>query len=274
MNNLLSAGFSRLKRNRFFLLTLLLVFGLSLASIWSECGKADTTDLEVSLDNVFFAMVPYMGVFYAVVISLFLGTEYSDGTIRNKIVVGHTRISIYLSNYLTCFTACLMIAAVWLIGSLPGLFLMGPFQMGTRELLLYFLVIVGFTSVFSALFTMLSMLSANKAVVVVVEIGLWVALIVLASGLIDRLGEPEQSGGMAYLNGQMVMLPREPNPLYLSGTVRTLCQCVVDALPTGQALLMHDASITAPVRHILFSLVLTVVLLAAGIGAFRKKDLK
>lgn len=274
MNNLLSASFSRLKRNRMFLLTLLLVFVLSFASIWSECGKVDIAAPEVSLDSVFFAMAPYMGVFYAVVISLFLGTEYSDGTIRNKLIVGHTRASVYLSNYLTCFAACLMIAAVWLLGSLPGLFLMEPFQMGAKELFLYFLVIVGFTSVFSGLFTMLSMLSSNKAVIVVVEIGLWVALIVLASGLIDRLGEPEMSGGMAYLDGQMVMLPLEPNPLYLSGTARTLCQCVVDALPTGQTLLMHDASITSPIRHILFSLALTAVLLAAGIGAFRKKDVK
>lgn len=50
-----------------------------------------------ALDDRFFAYSFFIGILSAIFCSLFTGTEYSDGTIRNKIVVGHSRISIYLS---------------------------------------------------------------------------------------------------------------------------------------------------------------------------------
>ncbi len=39
-----------------------------------------------------------IGVVIAIFTSLFLGVEYSEGAIRNKISMGHKRTAIYLSN--------------------------------------------------------------------------------------------------------------------------------------------------------------------------------
>lgn len=274
MRKLLSANFYRLKKEKLFYMILIVTFGFSLGGMWIHASSWAESDMELVLDECFFSMAPYMGFLYGIFVSLFLGGEYSDGMIRNKVIAGHTRRDIYLANVICCLGGNLMLAAAWLLGSVPGIFLSGRFQMGAWELLAYFLVVVGFTGVFTGLFVWLSMAPENKAVTVVLAIVLWLGLTMAASKFNDRLSEVEMTGGMVFIDGEMVNIEPEPNPLYLGGAVRVVCQCILDALPTGQAILMHNASIEHPLRQILFSLLLTAVILAAGIGAFRKKDLK
>lgn len=277
MRKLLSANFFRLKKDKLFFLTLAAVFIIAFLNIQSCAGSAAdslSNGFESSLDKYFFALAPYMGAIYAIFISLFLGTEYSDGTIRNKLSVGHTRTHIYFANYFCCLFSCLLFAAAWLAGSAPGLFLIGSFQMGTSGFLSYLLVIIGFTLTFCALFTALGMLSSNKAFSVVFSLLLWLGLILAASGLNDRLDEVAMLGGRAFIDGKFVTIEPTPNPLYLKGTVRTVCEYLRDALPSGQAILMSDASIVHPTRQFLLSLLLTAALLAAGMAAFHRKNIK
>ena len=40
------------------------------------------------IDNGFFGCALFIGIVMAVFCSLFIGTEYSEGTIRNKIIIG------------------------------------------------------------------------------------------------------------------------------------------------------------------------------------------
>lgn len=277
MRKLLSANFARLWRDKFFQIAAAAVFLISLACIW--IGDRSIEELAQrgfikTLDDYYYTLAPYMGLIYAAFISLFLGTEYSDGTMRNKLTVGHTRTHVYLANFLTCFGACLIFAALWFLGGLPGLFLIGPFAMGSTGFLVYLLVAVGFTAVFAALFTWISALSTNKALTLVFTFLVWLGMIFVSSGLNDRLTVPETQGGMVYIDGKMVMTDSTPHPLYLTGYVRVICECLLDALPTGQALLMMDAAIEHPARQILFSLLFTVLVTAAGLAAFRGKDVK
>lgn len=274
MRKLLSANFYRLKKEKLFYMILIATFAFSFGEMWIRARSWADSGLELVLDECFFSMAPYMGFIYGIFVSLFLGGEYSDGMIRNKVIAGHTRRDIYLANVISCFGGNMMLAAAWLLGSVPGIFLIGRFQMQTAELLAYLLVVVGFTAVFTGLFVWLSMLPENKAVTVVLAIVLWLALTMVASQFNDRLSEVEMTGGVAFIDGEMVNIEPEPNPLYLSGAVRVVCECILDALPTGQAILMHDASIVHPLRELLFSLLLTSVILTAGIAVFRKKDLK
>lgn len=277
MSKLLSANFSRLRKSKLFWLLLAGAFLFSLATIFNAAGSAETMAANGyirSLDDYFFDLAPYMGIFYAVFISMFLGTEYSDGTMRNKLAVGHVRGHVFLANYLTSFAACLALAAMWILGSAPGRFLIGPFEMGLRGFATYLLVVVGFTAVYAAIFTFISSLSSSKAATVLLTLAAWLLLIFLASQVNGRLSEPEMSGGMAYIDGAFQMIDPTPNPLYLGGNLRTFFECVLDLLPSGQSILMHDASITHPARQVLFSILVTVLTLAGGMAAFRKKDIK
>lgn len=277
MFNLLSANFIRLKKDKIFYLILISVFLTAFILISISANGivvSRNNGIERSLDDYFFVMAPYMGAIYAIFISLFLGTEHSDGTIRNKIIIGHTRTDIFLANYFCCLFSCLTIAVVWLLACTPGIFTIGMFKMSIGELLAYFFVIVGFTMVYCALFTGLNMINTNKAITIVLTLVIWVALIFFASGINDRLAEEPMLGGTAFIDGKFVTVAPTPNPLYLSGIVRMIFECILDALPSGQAILMNKAAISYPLRQILFSVLLTGVFISIGIAIFRKKDLK
>ena len=49
------------------------------------------------IDSFLFYIVMVIGAFSAVCVSQFIGTEYSCGTIRNKLATGHTRTGIYFA---------------------------------------------------------------------------------------------------------------------------------------------------------------------------------
>lgn len=277
MRNLLSANFSRLWKDKIFWLCVIGTLLLAAVTIYngaetaaSMAGRGHQTDL----DDYYFELAPYIGAVMAVFISLFLGTEYSDGTIRNKLIVGHTRTNIYLANFLTCLAGSVIITAAWFIGGLPGIWLIGDFAMGLPGVIAYFFVAVGIAAAFSGIFVWVSTLSRNKAITVVVVLVLWVAMVLVGSGLNDRLREPEFNGGMAMINGAFIMMEDTPNPLYLSGGVRVAAEWLYKLLPAGQAIAMTDAEITTPGLNIAASVIVTVAVTAAGILSFRKKDLK
>ena len=104
MSKLLSANFMRVKKNKPFwgCIIFMLFLGVSLPiAQYMQVEELNQTRQEVYetvLDQQFFTFVMFIGLVASVFCGLFLGTEYSDGTIRNKVVVGHTRNGIYLAN--------------------------------------------------------------------------------------------------------------------------------------------------------------------------------
>lgn len=277
MSKLLSANFMRLMKSKEFWLCAVSTLLISAVMIYTEADSAAVMAVRGTikpLDDYYFQIAPYIGAIMAIFISLFLGTEYSDGTIRNKLISGHTRTDIYLANFFTCLTVGIIITALWFIGGLPGLYLIGDFAMGASGVVMYFLVAVGAAAAFSAIFVWVGTLSQNKVFTVVRVLVLWVVMILAASGLNDRLNEVEFNGGMALINGEFVMVEETPNPLYLTGSVRTVCELLYRLLPTGQAIAMTDAEISTPVLNIAASVIVSIVITAVGVLSFRKKDLK
>ena len=109
---------------------------------------------------------------------------------------------------------------------------------------------------------------------VIYTLAIFLILLLASSAIYDRLCEPETQGGMVYINGEFITIDPTPNPLYLSGAVRRVSKCVLDFLPTGQALLMNEVAIEHPLREMIFSILFTVMVLSAGYAAFRRKDIK
>ena len=276
MRRLLRADFSRLWRSKTFWLCMgaMLLYALAYMLAGSRQAAADPTEYSYSLDEYYFHFALSIGFFCMLCGSMFFGTEYSDGTIRNKIIAGHTRTNIYLASLITTFAAALLILSVWLVGALVAVPALGFWKMGALRLSLYLLTAVMFLLAFSAISAAVNLLSSNKVLTVLISVLLFLGLLLLASTVYNRLSEPEMISGVQITQNGLDMTEPTPNPNYVAGAKRELCDLIVDFLPTGQGLRMWMLEIAHPIRMILSSLFLTAAVTAGGIAAFQKKNIK
>lgn len=279
MRKLLSVNFSRLWKDKTFWLCMGAMLVYSVVYMLNGCRQAtmDMTEYNYSIDKYYFQYAIVIGGFCALFNSMFFGTDYSDGTIRNKIIVGHTRTSIYIANWMTSFTATLLILFVWLIGALVAVPTLGVWKIGIPYLLAYLLISVMFVAVFSAIFTFVCMQSTNKAVTVVISVLLFLGLLLITSIIENALNQPEMTSGVLMTANGIEMSDPSPNPNYVRGDTRRIYEFIIDFLPTGQGLQMWQLEIDNAVRMVrmlVSSVAITVLTTLGGIVIFKKKDLK
>lgn len=286
MTKLLSANFLRLWRNKAFWVSLAIcvVLGAAAAlgefrfqvSVGTDLSVPEVAQSKALLEGQVFSCVSYIGVLAAAFIALFFGTEYSDGTIRNKLAVGHSRLSIYFADLITGFTASLLCMAGSMLACLAvGAPLLGWFTQPAPLLLSAIAGSVVMLAAFCAIFTFVTMNCAKKSTSVAICL-LGVFVLLLAAVYVNgRLEAPEFIEGYELsVGGQIVSAPPEPNPDYLTGTKRAVYQFLYDLLPTGQSIQYCSLQISDPARLMGLSAAVTAVFTAAGAALFRKKDLK
>ena len=277
MRKLITANFHRFSKDRFSWCVVGIIVILSLVNVFNSARSFEAmaaSGYTMSLDDYYFNQAPLIGAFLALLISMFLGTEFSEGTIRNKLCIGHKRNEIFLSNFISCAFASIVLTAFWLLISALLFGMIEPLEMGVSDFIGFIFVTMGFAVSFAALYTVIGSLSSNKAMTIIYTFAVFIVLAIAASGLYDRLSEPELNQGMTLVGTQLVEMEPTPNPLYLSGMIRTVCEVALELLPTGQALLLSDVAIEYPVRAIALSVVFTTVTLLVGGMLFKKKDIK
>ena len=269
MLNLLRADFFCLRRNRTFWLCAAAAFVLS--SVYMLRTSADSIQ---TLDQNLLRVFPFLPNLHAAFVSLFLGLEYQDGTLRNKLIVGHSRKCVYLSRLLVSITGCFGILLAWILSILVGAAKFGWHVSQMRMLLCDAVVILLLTAALAAMLTMLCMLLTNRAVSAATAMLLMFGLLALASTCYNALCEPEMlSTAVITANGFDVGEPM-PNPDYISGTMRTMYQFAVDVLPVGQSILLANQELEHPLFALSASVGLAVLCSAVGMMVFRRKNLK
>ena len=269
MLKLLRANFFRLWRSK----ALWLCFGG--AFVFSTLFLLNfPADDATALDEVFAQVFPFLPLLYAAFLSLFLGVEYQDGTLRNKIVTGHARSKVYTASLLSGIAGCWVILLGWLLSTAIGAAEYGWFQAPTAELALELAVALGTAAALAAILTLLGMLLPNRAVAAVLAILLMLGLLLLGSYFYNALCEPEYFSDMVMTTNGFEAGEAQLNPNYISGTLRTVYQFAVDALPTGQSILLANQELARPVLSLCASVCLVLLSSAVGLLAFRRKDLK
>lgn len=275
MRKLITASFSRLWKEKLFWL----VFAfMSIGSIcYNWIGYNEINNPQIYVEDILFCMLPVSSFVFALFISMRLGTEFEEHTIRNKLIVGYSRTQVYFSEYLTCMAASVILLAVMLLCSgLFGLFLSLEFLSDWTDIAFLVFGCVLMALVFSAMFVGISMNVGSKAASLVASIVFLFAILLLASFCINALEEPL----MAYTN---VIISVEDgvqfgdlveNPAYVDGTQRMIYELIADILPTGQAIQMNNLEFERSARWPAFSLIMLIIATVAGYIPFCKRDIR
>lgn len=242
MRKLLSANLSRLWLNQAFWVSVIVMtmFEIIYCLLLQNQGP-------MPMDYVLFLSLQAIGVLASVFWSLFLGTEYSDGTIRNKLIVGHKRSDIYLANF---FTGIIAVTIVSFAGVLTG-GIFGAIAFAAPHYRIDQIALAGLIGwlasvAYMAIFNLVGMLSSSKAKTAIISI-LTAFLLIFIGLLVYTLASDS------------------PSLVY---------QFFFDFNPFGQTAQAMTIVIRAPWRLAAYSLSLTLTLTALGLYLFSKKDLK
>lgn len=275
MRNLLHANFSRIWRDKVFWGEVLILFVTGVWSIGMMYRERVQYGWIHPFDEQLFFYTILVGCFLSVFCSLFFGTEYSDGTLRNKLIVGHTRNAIYCSGLLACIAEALLTAFAFLVPyCILGTFLIDTQSKSTGQILLHFCISILLLIAFTSLYFMLTMLIEKRSVAAVFCILFFFGMLLVAAVTKARLDEPEMVSGYTLTVNGIEQTAPEPNPRYLPPLARELFQFFFDLLPTGQMLQLTFFSVLHPLRLMLCSAVITAATTGFGLFAFGKKDLK
>lgn len=299
MRKLLSANFYAMFRSKRFWLGLFMVAAMAVYMV-VDINKMKRLAGELD-DGVFqsaillFILLPALG-------ALFINTDYHDGTIRNKLTVGHTRARIYLSNLVTnCAVGVIYITAYEIIYLLVGFPFLGSLSQPQAFLIklgMLLLVLLSLTAIFTLLATMIT----NRSVLLYCAL-LGMGLVLAAQMVNSRLASPEMIddyGGVSYTtnedgtvtthyldkNGNPIKpedIPRVPNPSYVKEPMRSFLRTVNSIQPGGQlAEILEDgheepdgSKPQTPYWQLAaYALTMSLAFTGAGILLFRRKDLK
>ncbi len=301
MSKLLTAGFSRVFKKKTFYICLIImaVNGvLNALSIYSDKALGYNS----TLDSIFFEYVPFIPILMSVFCALFIGTEYSDGTMRNKIVSGHKRSTIYLSNFIICAAAGLMMCGAYFITYLGlGIPLVGFF---TEAIIALVGCSAALLLAVTGIFTLIALTVKSKSASAVISIILAFTMIFVAGILYSLLQQPEYYHEYGYIGmdyqddatsdnyefglhmefNMEEMNPLDsdnnaaepeliPNPSYISGVKRQIYQFILDFTPGGQAILISSRDVSNPLLLAGYSIIISVVTTAAGLIKFNKMNL-
>lgn len=200
----------------------------------------------------FFNEMLFIGAVIAIFAVVFVGVEYSDGTIRNKIAVGHARKDIYLSNFIACYAAGILqfitycvVSAVIVFLFTDGAVLMQMNQLPWRIVYSLFIILV-----YSAAFSMLAMLDTNGKRAMAVGV---LSVLILYILMTQIYGDLQRQIG------------------YVK---RAVYEWIDIFLPIDQAMYVIDPEASYTVKMPICFLAETVLFMSAGMYFFRKKDIK
>lgn len=98
MRKLLRANFTRLIKNKLFWILMALEFVMGAGLPVLHYLDNQNANGEWTLDACIFSYAMFVPILLSALAALFIGSEYSDGTMRNKLIVGHRRSNIYMAD--------------------------------------------------------------------------------------------------------------------------------------------------------------------------------
>lgn len=273
MIKLLNAGFTRLRKNRVFLILTIFSIGFAVFAIYAQYNQMVKYGYNIDILSLILNYPTIAGIVIAVFTSLFLGVEYSDGVIRNKISIGHKRENIYLSNLIIVVVTNLFFYILFIITiTAIGAPLFGWITISISELLLKLFVAFMIIVSYSSIFTFIAMLCSNKALTSIITTLLAFGLMMMGIFCLEIINSPEYIQSATLEDGE-TQIEKIPNPRYPSDSEKKMYQTLLDINPAGQAFQTVQGSENLKILP-LYSLGILIIFTGLGLVLFRKKELK
>ena len=271
MYKLLRAGFFRLKRENIFWLFIILTIVIAGLTVF----KYYSNGTQVILDKVMNEFIMYIGLLVAIFVSLFVGKEYSEGIIRNKIIVGHSRISIYLSKLIIVIVASILCELIYIIITLlVGLKLFGKLQMPLSQIVMVmlntFLIIV----VYCSIYNLISFICSEAAVSIVICVFSFIAMFIAEGALGYIVNSPQYITNSYWEDGVEYIISQEPNPAYPGDSKVKLAKTIYLCIPQAQASMIANMEIESIYQMPIYSIILIIITNTIGLNLFLRKELK
>ena len=286
MNKLLRANFFRLIKNKIFWGIIVITLGITSVLLFNTIinNQGETKE---SIDRLLVMYMYFIGIAMAIFTSLFVGTEYSDGVLRNKIVIGHSRKHIYLADLITSIIVGLCIQLIYmLIVAVIGIPIFGTLQMTIEKFLFVIIDIVIIIITYASIFTCITLLCSD----ITVSTGSCMILVLIM--FIASMALSSTANTMKYRetyiqteNGE-IEVHQKLNPDYPGDLKKNVAKTILYCLPTGQTSQIISQISKKPFQItnymsddelktvFLYSVGVTIVITGVGMYCFKRKDLK
>ena len=258
VTRLLGADTVRMYHSRCFWMCL---GGMLMMAVGFLLMQGTAMDYTVPLSRVIFLPMSFYGVAVAALISMFVGEDFADGFIRNKLIAGRSRKAVFLSTLMVCWTACVVIYLITTgFTYLAGSFFFEAdilFLEFVRHLLLGILTCLAYGSIFCTV----SKLVGKKASAVLICMGLAFFMLFFALHTNQVMVQPEYKNGI-------------PNPHYVSGLRKAIYALLHDGNPTGQAAQLSAMHIFHSIRWIVWDLGWMLTAAVLGPALFQRSDIR
>ena len=174
---------------------------------------------------------------------LYISRDYTQNTIRNKIIVGHNRFEIYLSKQIAVTLMYLACIGLFMAGTIISNF-----------------IFVGTTGL-------------NKdALWTGILVSIFVVIVLATITVFIAMSLKRETGGLMPLLVMFVMMMLSAwIPEFVKGKAIDILN---DIIPTSQMMLLNiQTADPHPLRHILYSLLLAIIFFTSGYAIFKKSDL-
>nr|MBQ8253576.1 ABC transporter permease subunit [Lachnospiraceae bacterium] len=258
MRKLLRADLYRMYRNKKIWIALLAMFSAAGMMISMQYSGMD---YEVPLSRVIFLPMTFFGLVIAAYVGFYAGEDFSDGTVRNKIVTGNRRRDIYVSQLVGVWSASLVLYILTVLVAVSVGLPLFACDVGIKEVSMYFILGCFTVLAMGSIFYLISMCIGNRSVAITVCMGLAFLMLFLCLHTNQILAQSQ------YKNEVL-------NPHYVSGVKRICYELLHDMNPMGQIAQLSEMKYLSPVRWIVSDVLWLLAAHGIGTVVFGKKDIR
>lgn len=271
MCKLLSAGFFRLKKDITFWLFAILTIGISCLTLIRYYFSENGVILDIVVNNY----IQYIGLFIAIFVGIFVGKEYSEGIIRNKIIVGQSRLLIYLSKFIICVVASVLCQLIYIcIVLIIGIPLFGKIQMPISQFMLSILNTILIVIVYCSIFNFIAMIFSEITVSITINILIFITMFIIEASIGYIANSSKYITNSFWDNGIETIISEELNPNYPGDAKVKSAKIIYLLIPQGQANKIANGNKDSLCQMPIYSVIITCTINLVGIYLFSKKELK